>query len=178
MGGNWTDKWRYKVLYFSKNLFSTLKHTIIILLLLLLTGRNLFPQTDTAETKQDSSNTYYTDLSHLLALRVYTLLKLNTLEISNEESVALLRPNSPVSLGVGFNYKGLGIALGFGLPHSSANINKYGRFLNISPTQQMTTKALWFCWTTLRETILRLSRGWHCVSVIQHERIVWSFNRI
>jgi len=105
----------------------TLKSFCIILLFLFIQGAKLFSQVDTGKTKYDTSNVNYTDLSQLFALKVYTLLKLNSLEISNEDNVLLLRPNSPLSLGVGFNYKGIGLSLGFGLPHSAANIEKYGK---------------------------------------------------
>jgi hypothetical protein len=80
---------------------------------------------DHSDEMKDSSS-YYVDYSDLLAVRIYTNTKWNTLEIIREEQRITLRPNSPTSLGAGFNYKGYGLALAFGLPVSAAKKEKYG----------------------------------------------------
>lgn len=79
------------------------------------------------DNSSDTTEVYYTDLSDLLALRLYLLLKVNTLEIVYQKEKIILNPNSPVAIGVGFNFKGIGLALGIGLPHTSNNIDKYGK---------------------------------------------------
>lgn len=76
----------------------------------------------------DTTNTYYDDLTDLLSLRLFTLTKLNTLEIANNPNGRLVfRPNGNTSLGFGFNYKFVGLALSFGLPRSPSSIAKYGQ---------------------------------------------------
>jgi hypothetical protein len=76
---------------------------------------------------QDSvSTTYYADYSDLLALRIYTNTKWNTLDIIKEDQTLSLRPHSPTSLGAGFNYKDYGLAIAFGLPKSESSNKKYG----------------------------------------------------
>ena len=74
----------------------------------------------------DSSNLYIEDLTDLLNLRLYTLTKYNSLEIINPSGRMIMRPNGNTNLGVGFNYKGLGLGVAFGRPLSQSSIDKYG----------------------------------------------------
>ena len=76
---------------------------------------------------KDSANIYYADYSDLLALRIFTATKWNTLEIHKDGIPLRLKPNSPTSLGVGFNYKSFGLALAFGLPKSASSNAKHGK---------------------------------------------------
>ena len=79
----------------------------------------------------DTTDNYFEDLTHLLSLKLFTLTKSNTLEIINpSEGRIILRPNGNTGLGVGFNYKFIGIALSFGLPQSQSSIEKYGQTSN------------------------------------------------
>jgi hypothetical protein len=79
----------------------------------------------------DTTDNYFEDLTHLLSLRLFTLTKSNTLEIINPtEGRIILRPNGNTGLGVGVNYKFIGIALSFGLPLSQSSIEKYGQTSN------------------------------------------------
>lgn len=76
----------------------------------------------------DSANIYFEDLTDLLSLRLFTLTKSNTLEIiSPPQGRIILKPNGNTGLGVGFNYKFLGLALSYGLPKSQSSVDKYGR---------------------------------------------------
>ena len=77
--------------------------------------------------ESDSSKLYYTDLSQLLALRVLSTYRLNSMEIAHDNHQLVLKPNSSISLGGGINYKGIGLSLGVGLRHSSESIRKYGK---------------------------------------------------
>ena len=87
----------------------------------------LFAQSDSSNIPiGESFNDYYIDFSENFLIKPYTLFKLNTLEIKNEGGTLKLSPNSPTAIGIGVNYKFAGIALGFGLPHSSESITKYG----------------------------------------------------
>jgi len=63
----------------------------------------------------------------LLAFRIYTNTKWNALDITNEDYNLRLRPNSPTSLGLGFNYKAYGLALAIGIPKSASSNKKYGK---------------------------------------------------
>lgn len=91
--------------------------TLLVLILVLSTA---YPQ-----NAKDSSR-YIGDYSDLLALRIYTNTKWNTLDIIKEDQKLTLKPNSPTSLGAGFNYKDYGLAIAFGLPKSSESKRKYG----------------------------------------------------
>ncbi len=76
----------------------------------------------------DTTDYYFEDLTDLLSLKLFTLTKSNTLEIINPtEGRITLRPNGNTNLGVGVNYKFIGIALSFGLPSTQSSIDKYGQ---------------------------------------------------
>jgi len=85
----------------------------------------LLSQTDEDDTVLQ--NEYYSDLSDLLHLKLYSLVKINTLEIKVDNDHLRLEPNGVFSLGAGFNFKGFGIGLGFGIPSSQKSIDKYGK---------------------------------------------------
>jgi hypothetical protein len=74
----------------------------------------------------DSSFQYIEDLTNLLNLRLYTLTKYNSLEILHPPDKIIMRPNGNTNLGVGFNYRGLGLGISIGRPLSPASIEKYG----------------------------------------------------
>ncbi len=73
----------------------------------------------------DDTNIYYDDYSDLLAIRLYTNTKWNGLDIVKDDHTLKLRPNSPTSLGVGFNYKSYGLGIAIGIPKSSSSNEKY-----------------------------------------------------
>ena len=79
------------------------------------------------DSLNNSSNVYFADYSDLLALRIYTNTKWNSLDIIKEDQRLSLVPNSSTSLGVGFNYKDYGLALAFGLPKSESSNMNYGK---------------------------------------------------
>lgn len=104
-----------------------MKKKFIIFCISILFSSFIFAQKEEiVELSNDSVLEYYTDLSDLLALRLYLLLKFSTIEISNNNQKLVLTPNSPLAIGAGFNFKGIGLALGIGLPQSSKNLHKYG----------------------------------------------------
>jgi hypothetical protein len=75
----------------------------------------------------DSTDLYYEDLTDLLSLKLFTLTKSNTLSVIHPPDGSVnLKPNGNTGLGLGFNYKFIGIALSFGVPSSQASIEKYG----------------------------------------------------
>ena len=79
------------------------------------------------DSLNSASSLYFADYSDLLALRIYTNTKWNSLDIIKENQRLSLVPNSSTSLGVGFNYKDYGLALAFGLPKSESSNTNYGK---------------------------------------------------
>jgi len=115
---------------------------------------NLLSQAPEEIVHQDSI--YYSDLSSLLHLRIYSLAKLNTLEIKYEDEKLRLEPNGVVSLGGGFNFKGIGIALGFGIPSSQNSIDKYGK------TKRLDIQAGIFSKRIGGDAYFQAYRGYYC----------------
>lgn len=68
------------------------------------------------------------DYSDNFILRVYTLTKFNLLTIENPQvnRALKLEPNGVTNLGIGFNYKKVGVGLTFGLPQSAESKRIYG----------------------------------------------------
>ena len=98
-----------------------------LVLLLLLAYSTAFGQDQSfdQESPEDTSSIYFADYSHLLSLRIFTATKWNTLEMNKDGLPLRLKPNSPTSLGVGFNYKSFGLVLALGLPKSASSRNGY-----------------------------------------------------
>lgn len=110
-----------------------MKPTLWIALPILGGILTLFPAKSVAqETRsngteaKDSTNYYIEDLTHLLSLKLFTLTKSNALDIIYENERVTLRPNGNTNLGIGFNYKSLGLSLSFGKPLTQSSIDKYG----------------------------------------------------
>ena len=75
----------------------------------------------------DSTEAYFDDRTDLLSLKLFTLTKSNSLEVIHPpDGRIVLMPNGNTGLGVGVNYKFIGIALSYGLPKSQSSIDKYG----------------------------------------------------
>lgn len=105
----------------------SLRKIFSILYLFLFVNILVFSQDHSPESSEsDTLQSYYIDKSDLLALRLQFLFKINTIEITKNNEHYRLEPNSPLAIGVGFNFKGLGLTLGIGLPHSSKSLHKYG----------------------------------------------------
>jgi len=86
-------------------------------------------------TAQDTDTTsaeeiiYYTSLRDQLSLYTYGIVKFNTIEMSNAQGLDLIRykPNENLNIGLGFNYKwmGIGTAMNFHLLNSDDHL--YGK---------------------------------------------------
>lgn len=105
---------------------------ILVLIMAIIIGQSSFVELRAAHNyptlNEDSDSTkYYADYSELLAIRIYTNTKWNTLDIIKDDQRLSLRPNSPTSLGAGFNYKEYGLAIAFGLPKTESNNTNYGK---------------------------------------------------
>jgi hypothetical protein len=80
-------------------------------------------------TAQEPDTTNILDLSDKFLIRIYTISKSNSLTIENElagKALELL-PNGQTNLGVGFNYKRIGLGVAFNTPISSESNRKYGK---------------------------------------------------
>lgn len=71
-------------------------------------------------------NRYYQKLNDQLILRFYILQKSNSVDLSRDNESLKYRPNGIFSLGVGFNYKWLGLGLSLGIPTTVEQNRKYG----------------------------------------------------
>ena len=104
----------------------------LLLLILLLSGwmKVLYPADPPLADSllADSTDLYYEDLTDLLSLKLYTLTKSNTLSVIHPPDGSVnLKPNGNTGLGLGVNYKFIGIALSFGVPSSQSSNEKYGK---------------------------------------------------
>ena len=98
---------------------------VAIIFLLILITFDVSAQDKSALT----DTTYYKDYSDKLLLRIYTITRFNSLSIkeANTNKHLKLLPNSRTKLGIGFNYKRIGLGIAFGLPSSSRSNEKYGK---------------------------------------------------
>ena len=80
-----------------------------------------------ADEQENDSTVYYIDLSHLLSVRFYPLAKFNTLEVKGASQKISMKPHGAGSVGLGFNYRYLGLGVSVGLPASSEDNYIYGR---------------------------------------------------
>lgn len=102
-----------------------MRFTIWVFCLVLFSSLGLSAQTFDNDSLPESK--YFVDKSDLLHLRLYALAKMNSLEIRVDDDKLRLEPNGVISLGLGFNFKGFGLALGLGIPNSQSSIDKYGK---------------------------------------------------
>lgn len=94
----------------------------------ILLGNNIFSQRADSIASEELSYTYYNDVSHKLMFNVKSLMRsydLNILNVGTEEELQI-SPLGQMNLGIGGNYKWLGIAFNFGLPSSTKDVEKYG----------------------------------------------------
>jgi len=111
---------------FLYNMFKTAADFIVFLPSFFLPGNAIAIQEHELNFDEKDTIEYYADYSDLLAIRIYTNTKWNTLDILNDDQQLSLKPNSSTSLGASFNYKDYGLAIAFGLPKSASSKEKYG----------------------------------------------------
>lgn len=104
----------------------------ILLLLFLFQSAIGLSQTE-VQLEPDNSNVSYDttrikDLSHQLSLWPYTISKLYEIKIKNENTnkELVLSPNKQINLGLGFNYKWMGLGIAFKSPWSRNDDDKRG----------------------------------------------------
>jgi hypothetical protein len=89
-----------------------LKKSICVLILVLLSQGFLCSAQDTIYS---SGKIYYESLNDKLTIYLYGITKLNQFQLKNAEKEDLIKykPNERLNLGVGFNYRWLGIGAGW-----------------------------------------------------------------
>jgi hypothetical protein len=78
---------------------------------------------------QEADSIRILDFSDKFLLRIYTITKANSLSIVNREenrTIDLL-PNGTTNIGVGFNYKRIGLGLAFSPPKSDESNRRFGK---------------------------------------------------
>jgi hypothetical protein len=105
-------------------------HRYIIVVCICLISQLLFSQKETEEehVHDTISNDipYFTNLNNQFILRFYGLYKANNIDLTNEGKTVKYRPNGIYSIGVGFNYKFLGLGISYGAPLSQSSKDKKG----------------------------------------------------
>lgn len=101
---------------------------------------------DTKLLKDDTTsiNRYYQNLSDQLIIRIFSLQKSNNVELRKNNHALRYEPNGTFSLGVGFNYKWLGIGLSLGIPSSTEEIEKKGKTKRLDLQLSMYSKLFGF----------------------------------
>ncbi len=110
-----------------KNNNSFTSFIILILCCLCISPVLGFPGDSLKTNSVKDTSQYFAEYSELLALRIYSNTKWNTLDIIRNEQKLILKPNVRTSLGLGFNYKSYGLALAVGIPNGSESNRRYGQ---------------------------------------------------
>lgn len=111
----------------------------------LLASITSFAQLDIEGSDKENTgdtNIYYNNLNQQLILRAFLLHKANNVDIGNDNNSLRYRPNGTMSIGLGFNYKWLGMGLSIGLPSSKENNYKFGKTQRLDVQFSLFTKAI------------------------------------
>jgi len=117
----------------------------LLLVLLMLIPSLLKSQQGLSEIILDDTtagNVFYRNLNNQFILRFFALHKANVIELRKDDKALIYRPNGTVSIGVGFNYKWLGLGISLGLPSSKEQIEKYGKTQRIDLQVSIYSKAV------------------------------------
>lgn len=102
---------------------------IVPLFIMILLTQRVFSQVEIDASAVDTTTETerYIDYSDQLLIKVMSVVKQNNLELINTTSSQhlMLSPANISSLGFGFNYKWLGLAVAFGLPAKPGEEDKY-----------------------------------------------------
>ena len=109
------------------------KHNILIIIVALFFNINIYSQKEVninlklKKVRHDTSK--IEDMSHKLALYANTISKFHNIEIKNIETTDKLKikPNGQTNVGLGFNYKWLGLGASFSLPFMNKDDKIYGK---------------------------------------------------
>lgn len=116
-----------------------------LILLILFISINVHSQAEnftSAKTDSNYNKNYYSNLNNQFILRFYGLYKTNNVNISKEDMTLEYKPNGVFSIGVGFNYKFLGLGFSFGAPSSAKSNEKYGTTQRLDFQVSIISKAI------------------------------------
>jgi len=120
------------------------------LIFLLLVSVNLFSQVESSLLPNSKIKVYDTtrikDLSSRLSLWIYSINKLSSLNVLNltENKSLKIRPNEQVNIGLGFNYKWMGLGIALKSPISSNDNDIYGKTQRLDIQLNIFAKAFGF----------------------------------
>jgi len=106
-----------------------MKKALYILLIIL--SPNLFSQVETELLKNSVKydTTCIENVSDKLAIRIYNIWKNTSLKLTElkTDRYLLIKPNGSTNIGIGFNYKWLGLGVAFGMPFINNDDSIYGK---------------------------------------------------
>jgi len=121
-------------------------HHQIIIILICLTSQLLFSQEiigrEHVNDTISNDESYFTDLNNQFILRFYGLYKANNINLSNGKETVKYRPNGIYSMGVGFNYKFLGLGISYGAPLSQKSKDKKGNTQRLDLQMSMISSSI------------------------------------
>ena len=102
-----------------------------LLLILLLFQVFAYSQVETEISKKNtkSDTTYIVNVSDKLAIRIYNIWKRTELTLTelNTNKSLQIKPNGSTNIGLGFNYKWMGLGIAFGMPFVNNDDSLYGK---------------------------------------------------
>jgi len=100
-------------------------------ILFLVVSVNLFSQVETevSENNVKYDTIYIKNLSDKLAFRIYNIWKNTELKLTDLKTKKYLQiePNGSTNIGLGFNYKWMGLGIAFGMPFINNDDSIYGK---------------------------------------------------
>jgi hypothetical protein len=113
------------------------------------------PQIDRDDQHTAKSDEYFTNLNNQFILRLFSLYKANNVDLRKDDMELRYRPNGTFNIGLGFNYKFLGLSLSYGIPASASSKEKYGN------TQRLDLQISIFSKVFAADGLLQVYRGYY-----------------
>ena len=103
----------------------------VLYILFIVISTNLFSQVEAELSKSTIKydTTYIENVSDKLAIRIYNIWKNTELKLTelNTNKYLLIEPNGSTNIGIGFNYKWMGLGVAFGMPFINNDDDVYGK---------------------------------------------------
>jgi hypothetical protein len=135
------------------HLFLVLTITAMVFTAAISTAQDIDLLGESADTLSDED--YSTNLNNQFILRFFALHKANVVNIRKDDAEVEYRPNGTISIGVGFNYKFLGLGISFGLPQTQSSKEKKGTTQRLDVQLSLFSKAL------AGDAFLQVYRGYY-----------------
>jgi len=99
---------------------------LYIILFLFLININVFSQ---KKINSKSDTTYIKNISNKLSVRIYNIWKKSDLILTDIETKKslIIKPNGSTNIGLGFNYKWMGLGIAIGMPFINNDDSIYGK---------------------------------------------------